>query len=237
MMALVMIMGYIRCQRVLQSLFPKENQPLEAWPEKWEHAPSRPENRHAIQRKARIMGHHRQLMELRLGNQHAVKGIAVVAGQSPSDQRVRNRDGEWLEAMRGELRLEVVGDVEPPLGALDTHFPGARRADKHLRLPRCDSCSGRRTQRGIVRQPPEEGVSIEEEHQGASPSKAAVRSGGNSSKSGAIRTRPRHEPGTRGRSSSRYGTSLASGFPARAMIISSPWATWSSKRERCVLAS
>jgi len=37
------------------------------------------------------MGHHRQLMELRLGNQHAVKRIAVVAGQAPGDQRVRDR--------------------------------------------------------------------------------------------------------------------------------------------------
>ena len=111
----------------------------------------------------------------------------MVAGQAPGDQRMRNRDRERLEAMRGELRLEVVGDVEPPLGALDTHFPGARRADKHLRLPRCDSCPGRRTQRGIVRQPPEEGVSIEEESHSRRPSIASRSSGGNSSKSGALR--------------------------------------------------
>src|SRR5262245_46824104 len=183
------------------------------------------------------MGHHRQLVEVRLGNQHAVKGVPVVARQAPGDQRVRDRDGEALEAMPHELRLKVVRAVELPLRTLDTDFPGARGADKHRRLPRCNRGPGRWAQSRIVRQPPEEGMRIEQEHYGASPSKAAARSGGSASKSGAMRTRPRHEPGTRGRSSSRYGTSLASGFPARAMIISSPWTTWASKRERCVLAS
>lgn len=81
------------------------------------------------------MSHHGQLVELRLGNQHAVKGIAVVAGQVPGDKRVRDRDGEGLEAMRDAFRLKVIRDVKLPLCALDTHFPGARRADQHPRLP------------------------------------------------------------------------------------------------------
>src|SRR2546430_9446845 len=99
--------------------------------------------------------------------------------------------------MPHELRLEVVRAVELPLRALDTHFPGARGADKHRRLPSRNRRPGCRTQGRIVRQPPEEGMGIEQEHYEASPSKAAARSGGNSSKSGAMRTRPRHEPGTR----------------------------------------
>jgi hypothetical protein len=52
-----------------------------------------------------------------------------------------------------------------------------------------------------------------------------------------MRTRPCHEPGTRDRSSSRYGTRVASGSPARAMMMSSPWTTWARKRANCVLAS
>lgn len=81
------------------------------------------------------MGHHGQLGELRLGNQHAVKGIAVVAGQAPGDRRVRDYDGQGLEARRDEFRLKVVRDVKFSWCALETHFPGARRADQHPRLP------------------------------------------------------------------------------------------------------
>ena len=89
------------------------------------------------------MGHHGQRVELCLGNQHAVKGGAVVAGQAPGDERVRDRDGQGLEAMRDEFRLKVVREVKIPWRACDTYFPGARRADQHPPLPGRDGRPGR----------------------------------------------------------------------------------------------
>ena len=44
----------------------------------------------------------------RLGNQHAVNRIPVVARQAPGDQRVRDRDGQSLEAMPSSL-LQALG--------------------------------------------------------------------------------------------------------------------------------
>ena len=109
------------------------------------------------------MRHYCQLVELCLGNQHAVEGVPMVARQAPSDERMRDRDGQGLEAMPDELRLEVVGTVQLPLRALNTHFPGTRRADKHPRRPVHDGRAGRGTQGRIVRQPPEQGMRIEQE--------------------------------------------------------------------------
>lgn len=138
---------------------------------------ARPEPRDPIQRKARIMGRHRQPVALRLGTQPTVKRVPVVARQAPGAQRMRDRDGQGLEAMAHALRLEVVWAVACPLRALATHVPGARGADTHRPLPRRPCGPGRRTQGRIVRQPPEEGREIAQEHAGASLSKTAARSG------------------------------------------------------------
>ena len=88
----------------------------------------------------------------------------------------------------------------------------------------------------VVGSPPKQGVRVQEKPQGDSPENPdAISSGSGSSKSAWIRTFPFRPPGRRGLGFS--GTSLATGLPARARMISSPSATHSSRRERCVFAS
>src|SRR5206468_52736 len=83
----------------------------------------------------------------------------------------------------------------------------------------------------IFGEPPEEGMAVQEELHSLSPRNAAmIPSGRGSSKSGAIRIRPLSRPGLRGSAAIR--TSFAMGRPLFAMMISSPCAARSRRRER-----
>ena len=61
--------------------------------------------------------------------------------------------------------------------------------------------------------------------------------GSGASKFFEILIRPLSNPGRRGRVGDANGMSRARGRPARAMMISSPFAARSTRREKCVLAS
>jgi hypothetical protein len=53
------------------------------------------------------MRHDGQAFELRLGDEHAIKGIPVVAWEIASGQAVGDRNGQRLEAVPTQLGLQV----------------------------------------------------------------------------------------------------------------------------------
>src|SRR5712691_3222134 len=148
-----------------------------------------------------------------------------------------DRDGERVEAVADQLCIEIVRRGQLAERGLDRQFPGGGRADRDIRFGPGDGRAGGLAERGIVGQPPEQRVGVEEQPHGCSPLKAAATSGGSSSKSGAMVTRPSQPPGVRGAWDSTYGTSLATGVPDRPIRISSPCSARSTRREKFVFAS
>jgi hypothetical protein len=137
------------------------------------------------------MGDERQLFGLGLSHEHAVKRIVMMAGQATRGERMGHRDGECVKAIRGQGFREVIGSLELPEGLLDTDFPGRGGTHKDKRVGRANRCTGGSVQRRIIGEPPQQGVGVEQELQGASPRKAAARVSGSTSKSAAMRTLPR----------------------------------------------
>jgi hypothetical protein len=102
-----------------------------------------------------------------------------------------HRDGESVETIRGQGLSEVVGSLEPPEGLLDTDFPSGGGTHKDKGVGWANHRTGGGFQGRIIGEPPQQGMGIEQELQGASPRKAAARVSGSTSKSAAMRTLPR----------------------------------------------
>src|SRR5439155_27029446 len=102
-------------------------------------------------------------------------------------------------------------------------------------LTGADRFPGVRGDLRFAREKPEEHVGVQEEpHQRRSNSFKTF-SGSGASKSFPIRIRPFKRPGRRGRIAGPSGTSRATGRPARAITISSPFPARSTRREKWVL--
>jgi hypothetical protein len=84
---------------------------------------------------------------------------------------------------------------------------------------------------------PEKGMGVEEIVHASVPKKSAERRGSSSSKSGAMWIFPSNPPRGRFSPAGLNAVSLAIGFPCLPKRITSPAATRSSNRERCVFAS
>ncbi len=173
-----------------------------------------------------------------LRDQHAVERICVMRGQLPCCEGVRHGDGQRVEAGGIDGLEQVAGHLEPAGSRFDGDLPCRGGRDKNLVARRGDGIASRAWQDGIVGQPPQQDVRVEEQPHGRSPRKAAATSSGSSSKSSWTRTRPAQRPGRRG-DRSRAGTMRATTWPARAISTSSvcPRSTAATRRERLVLAS
>jgi hypothetical protein len=153
---------------------------------------SRPEDRNAIRLQLRVVGDERQPLGLGLRHEHAVERVVVVAGEAPRGQRMGHRDGQRMKAVGGQGLGEVVGRLESAESLLDADFPrgGGAHKDEHIGLANRRPRSG--GQGRVIGEPPQQGVGVEQERQGASPRKAAAMGSGSPlSKSAARRTRPR----------------------------------------------
>ncbi len=72
---------------------------------------------------ARVSRHERQAFDLRLRDQHPIKGIAVVKRQRPGRHSVLHADRQWREPQFAKPFRQVMGCVEFPGLALDLDFP------------------------------------------------------------------------------------------------------------------
>src|SRR5689334_10810626 len=111
----------------------------------------------------------------------------MMYGKCSHRQRVGYGDREREKAIGLEHLFQIVGRVELAKGLLDSDLPGYRRTDVHDIRTVADRPS--RLLRKLLRvvEPPEQGVSVEQEHHAWSIPKAWAMSAGNSSKSSAIR--------------------------------------------------
>src|SRR5215469_11211752 len=105
---------------------------------------------------------------------------------------------------------------------LDADFPNGDSTDPDTGHVILDFGSGVFSQPPIVFDPPDENVRIEKKLHGSIPNAAAISGGNGSSKFLCTRIRPLRRPGLRSNFFFSSGTSRAAGFPALAMIISSP---------------
>src|SRR5262249_54322304 len=143
------------------------------------------------------------------------------------------RDRQREEALLLHDRRDTARRVELAQAPLDLDLPDRHGADRDQRGTVLDASPDPRVQR-LTAQPPQQRVRVEQ--QAHRSSNAAITSGGVRSKSGAMETWPRHRPGFRLADAS-YGTSLATGRPALPMMISSPAAARSTRRDSWDFAS
>src|SRR5687768_4162076 len=110
--------------------------------------------------------------------------------------RVLNADGELDESVTLDSRLELA-EVESnsPQTFLDGNLPEGRGAYRDIVVSRGDHFPRSFGKLSIAGQPPEQDMRIEQQSHGRSFSKRSA--GSDSSKSRAIRTRPRIRPGFR----------------------------------------
>src|SRR4051794_7791240 len=109
---------------------------------------------------------------------------------------MRNRDRERLEWLARQDVGEVCGKIELADRLLDPDLPDARGAERDQVLGSRDHLAARLGEFGIVGEPPEEGMRVEQDPHGSIPNAAAM-SAGNSSKSSWILIRPFRAPGVR----------------------------------------
>ena len=127
-------------------------------------------------------------------------------------------DRQVLEPFPFQGVLEIVRGVQLAELSLDGDLPGCRRAHEDRPARIGDVLARPAGDRRRIVQPPEQDVRVEQQHvQSTRPANAASTAAGNSSKSSAILTCPRHCPPRRGAPLRSYGTSLATGSPALPM--------------------
>src|ERR687887_558406 len=107
-----------------------------------------------------------------------------------------NRDRQRLKVARREPFLDVAGSDELAASSFEGDLPGRRRADEDEVRRRRDGLPSTAAETGIVGEPPEQSMRVEEKPH--SMPNASARSGGSSSKSGAISIWPASKPGVRG---------------------------------------
>src|SRR5262249_41937959 len=132
---------------------------------------------------------------------------------------------------------EVVGALEPAVRLLDRDFPQRHGADVDGRLL-VDHHLDVLGQRRVVDEPPQHDVRVKQEpHQPIPKSSAIAALASRESQASVRMSWPRSRPRAVRCAFGASGTSLATGVPARLMMISSPRSTRSMSRDRWVLAS
>src|SRR5439155_14410401 len=176
----------------------------------------------------------------RLRDENAIEGIAVQQRQ-PTDEsrRVRaNRQfGEpGIEGGSGDLgRIE--DKIVAAQSSLDGDLPDAGGAEQHLGVAPFDCGAGLSIEPVRLGERPQQDKGIEQ-HTHQRPSKASMTSSGNgASKSSGTRSFPAKTPRRRCRCEPMSGPKRATGLPDLAIMISSPAAAASTKRDNWVLAA
>src|SRR5580700_3795816 len=184
-----------------------------------------------------VPGDEGQVLALGLSDQHSVEWVAVDHRQAPCGNRVVEADRQMPEPALLDPFREPGGFGEFADRLLDGHFPDSRRAHVDVRLviePVLDVVG----KRGVVGQPPEHDVRVEQQAHREVPKSLAMASlTSRESQSGAMTSLPRSEPRAVRWTARLNGTTLATGVPARLMMISSPCSTRSMIRDRLVFAS
>ena len=148
-----------------------------------------------------IPGDDGQALELRLGDQHAVEGIAVMPWQRTGRKTVLDGDRERSKSRYLESAAEVAGNGDLSLLELDRRLPGTDCTDENLVIRILDGSSRGGAESSGLTERPDHRVRVEEKPQNSSssaPSKSAMSSSSVSSKSSAIQTFPSQQPSLRG---------------------------------------
>src|SRR4029077_6776737 len=150
------------------------------------------------------------------------------------------RNGEELKSLLlyfdGKVRYEVGGLGQSSRPKLNREFPCGGSADKDRIVCSRNRFSSRRGKSRMVKNPPKQSVGIEEHAQLYYSHSASSLSDIGSKNSGPRTNLPFHEPGWRFPFTGPTGTSRATGFEPRAIMISSPSAARAINLERLVLA-
>jgi hypothetical protein len=140
-----------------------------------------------------IGGYEGEPVAICLGNKESVEGIAMVERESFHSIGVAGRDRQEPHSPSLQSIEEVGWSIELAEARLDRNLPDHYGAHYNL-APASDRLSGLPANPIFFsRHPPEDDVGVEQKGQGCMPRESA-RSSGNSSKSSAIRTRPRQAP-------------------------------------------
>jgi hypothetical protein len=122
-----------------------------------------PENRDIVARNTLILRCEGQGFDARLGNQHAVERVVVVAWQAAGRDGVGGQDRQWVETHAAQDVAKTIDrEFEAAEGVLDGDFPGRDGTDEDLVFRRCQGCTRLRVELGRVRYRPDVGGRVEQ---------------------------------------------------------------------------
>lgn len=94
-----------------------------------------PEAPHAVAVEEGFVGDENEIARLRLGDEHAVERIAVVARQRAGPRGVSYGDRQFLKVLvcdrSGDVRRDLIGSRKFAKAVLGDDLPGRRRADEY----------------------------------------------------------------------------------------------------------
>lgn len=198
-----------------------------------------PDDFDRVTRDLRVHADEREVFDEGLRYEQAVEGISMVVREVRYTNRVAKVDGQYLHGINRELPGEVGADVfgRTQLAQLrfDSDLPSAHDAEEQLVACIRKGIARPPREPPVISYPPEKGVRVQQDPQRSK--YFWISSGNGSSKSSETQSVSFALPGVRRAGCSVTATSRATGFPALAMTTSSPWLTFSRRRDRCVLAS
>src|SRR5258707_1060016 len=192
---------------------------------------------HVVLLAVRISGDQGETFAAGLRHQHPVEWIPVNHWQAPGSYGVGETDRKFPEAAVADTLGKICrrGDLAERL--LDGDFPDRGRADADIRLlikPVLDLIR----QLWVIGQSPQHDMGVQQQAHDVMPNSAAMDSlTASESQSGARMSLPRSDPRPLRLILPASGITLATGRPARLMMISSPCSTRSMIRDRLVFAS
>src|SRR6185437_1606538 len=185
-----------------------------------------------------ISRHERQPVGQCLSDEQPVKRIAMMIRQMLDGSDVIEGDHQRREAVSHNGGFYRFGRSYSAKPGLDRNFPGVDQTDEAAIGGGNRSAALCCQARAILHRPNKDLRVEQEPHEASSPSKARWISGGRgASKSSDTNTFPFHAPKRTGTFLGDNGTRRARGLPALAMMISSPAAARSTRRERFPFAS
>jgi hypothetical protein len=98
-----------------------------------------------------------------LGNEHPIEGVTVMKWQPRSSVGVSEGYRQSLESGCLDRADQVVGSTELAQPALDADLPDRRRGHEDVGRGIRDRVARRRGQPGVVGEPPEEGIRVEQQ--------------------------------------------------------------------------
>jgi hypothetical protein len=145
-------------------------------------------------------------------------------------------DKPGLDGSAGDLRRlnHEIGAAQP---RLDGDFPDACDAEQHFGGAAFDRGASLRIETMRLRQSPQKDMRIEQDAHQRPSNTSRTSSGKSASKSSGTRSLPANTPSVRFRRGPESGPNRAIGLPDFAMMISSPAAAASTKRESWVFAA